>query len=53
MKSHHNSTLVIANVGCVVNLAALLVGYLGGSVTKFDLYGSVKKKGQLQVLDFK
>ena len=38
---------------CLVNLASLLVGCLGGSVPKVDLDKAVKKKGKLQVLDFK
>ena len=29
---------------CLVNMAALLVGFLGGSVMKVDLAGVVKKK---------
>ena len=40
-------------VGCLVNVAALLVGLLGGSFLKVDLVGVVKKKGRLQVLDLK
>ena len=39
--------------GCLVNLAALLVGFLGGSVMEFDLAGVMNKKGILQVLDCK
>ena len=31
-------------VGCLVNMAALLVGFLGVSVLKVDISGSVKKK---------
>ena len=31
-------------VGCLVNIAAILDGCLGGSVTKIDLSGAVKKK---------
>ena len=31
-------------VGCIVNLAALIVGFLGGSVMKVDVVGGVKKK---------
>ena len=38
---------------CLVNTAALLVGFLGGSVLKVDISGEVKKKGRLQVLDCK
>ena len=50
---HQNSTLVMEKVGCLVNLVALVVGFLGGSVQKVDLYVVVKKKGRLQVLDCK
>ena len=32
-------------VGCLVNLTELILDYLGGSVTKVDLSGAVKKKG--------
>ena len=31
-------------VVCLVNLAALLVGFLGSSVLKVDIYGVVNKK---------
>ena len=31
-------------VGCLVNLAALLVGFLGSSVLKVYIYGVVNKK---------
>ena len=37
-------------VARLVNLAALLVGFLGGSVIKVDLTVAVKKKRRLQVL---
>ena len=30
--------------GCLVNLAVILVGFLGGSVLKVDLAGVAKKK---------
>ena len=52
-KNSLNSTLVMGKVGCIVNLAALLVGCLGGLVPNFDLAGAVKKKPQLQVMDCK
>ena len=32
-------------VGCIVNLEAIIVGFLGGSVLKADIDGVVKKKG--------
>ena len=44
---HQNSTFVIREVGCLVNMAALVLGFLGGSVQKVDLAVVVKKKGQL------
>ena len=31
-------------VGCLVNMAVLIVGFLGGSVLKIDIDGVVKKK---------
>ena len=31
-------------VGCLVNMADLLVGFLGGSAPKADISGTVKKK---------
>ena len=31
-------------VGCIVNMAALLVGFLVGSVLKVDIAGVMKKK---------
>ena len=34
----------MGKVGCLVNLASLLVGCLGNSVLKVDIYGVVKKK---------
>ena len=39
---------MMIRVGCLVNLAALLVGFLGGSVLKFDLSGVAKKKGDFR-----
>ena len=44
VKSHHNYRFVMGKVGCLVYIVALLVGFLGGSVLKVDLSGSVKKK---------
>ena len=44
---------MVGKVGCLIYLEALLVCCLGGSFPKVDLSGAVKKKGQLQVLDFK
>ena len=32
------------NVGCIVNIVVLIVGFLGGSVLKVYLAGVVKKK---------
>ena len=34
-------------VVCLVNMAALLVGFLGGSVLKFDISGVTKKKREI------
>ena len=34
----------MGKVGCIVNMAALVVGFLGGSVQKVDLAVVVKKK---------
>ena len=34
----------MGNVECLVNLDTLLVGYLGGSVTKVDISWAVNKK---------
>ena len=44
IKYHQNSTLVLGKVGCLVNLVALLVGFIGGSVMKVDISGAVKNK---------
>ena len=41
--SKHNYTLMMGNVGCLVYMAALLIGCLGGSVLKVDLSGLVNK----------
>ena len=41
------------NVGYLVNIMALLIGFLGCSVLKVDISGVVKKKGRLQILDCK
>ena len=30
---------------CIVNMVAIIVGFLGGSVLKVDLSGMVNKKG--------
>ena len=51
--SHHNYTLIMGKVGCIVYLVALLLGCMGGSVLNVDITGSVKKKGRPQVLDWK
>ena len=40
-------------VVCLVNVATLLVGLLGGSVLKVHLSGVVTKKVRFQVLDCK
>ena len=40
-------------VGCILNMAALIAGFLGGSVLEVDIAGAVNKKGRLQVLDFR
>ena len=42
IKYHLNSTIFMGRVGCIVNMAALLVGFLGGLVIKVDLDGVVK-----------
>ena len=42
--SQHNYTLLIGKVGCLVNMVALLVDYLGGSVLKADIDETVDKK---------
>ena len=34
--------------GCLVNLAVILVGFLGGSVLKVDLAGAVNEKGNFR-----
>ena len=43
----------MGTVGCLVYMVALFVGFLGGLFLKVDIYGVVKEKGQLQVLDLK
>ena len=48
---YQNSTLVMGKVGSLVNLTALLVGCLGGSVLNVDIDEAAKKKIPLQVLD--
>ena len=35
---------MVGNAGCLVYLAALLVGFLGGSVLKFDISRAMKEK---------
>ena len=42
--SHHNYTLLVGKVGCLVNMAALLLGLMGGTFMKVYLAGVVKKK---------
>ena len=49
--SHHNYTLMMGKVKCLIYLASLLVGLLRGSVLNVDLTGAVDLKGKLQVLD--
>ena len=44
MISHHNYTLMLGKVGCLVYLVAILVGFLRGSVLKDYLAGVVKEK---------
>ena len=34
----------MGKVGCLINNAALILGFLGGSVMKFDISRVVKKK---------
>ena len=43
----------MGKVGCLVNMAENIVGCLGGSAPKVYLDGTVKKKGYLQVLDWR
>ena len=43
----------MGKVGCIVSLMELIVGYLGGSVLKVDIYGSVKKKSVTSCFGFK
>ena len=43
----------MVKVGCLVYLEEILVGCLGDSVPKVDIFRVVKKKGQLKVLDCK
>ena len=50
---HHKYTLVMGKSGFIVNLEALHVGFLGGSVLKVDISGAANKKERLQVLDCK
>ena len=38
----------MGNFECHVNITALLLGCLGGSVMKVDISGAVKKKGDLR-----
>ena len=35
---------MIGKFGCLINVPEILVGCLGGSVMKVDLYGEVEKK---------
>ena len=42
--SHHNYTLMVGKVRCLVYLAEILVGCLGSSVMKVDLAGALNKK---------
>ena len=42
--SHHNCTLIMGKVVCIVYLSVLLVFFLGGSVLKVDIFGVVKKQ---------
>ena len=48
IKSHQKFTFLMRKVGCLVNMAALFVGFLRGSVLKVDLAGAVKKKGNFR-----
>ena len=50
---NNNYIIMLGKVVCLVYLAAILVGCLGGSVLKVYLDGVVKKKGRLQVLYLK
>ena len=35
---------MVVKFGCLVYLTEVIVGFLGGSVMKVDIFGSVKKK---------
>ena len=41
---NHNYALVVGKVGCLIYLEKCIVDYLGGSVLKVDIAGSVKKR---------
>ena len=43
-KTHQNSSFVMIKVVCHINMEAVIVGFLGGSVMKVGIYGVVKKK---------
>ena len=50
--SCHNYTIIMGKVVCLVYLEVLLVGFLGYSVLKVDIYGEEKKKmGYFRFLD--
>ena len=44
IKPNQNYTLVMGKVGCLVNMATIIVGLLGGSFMKVDIAGAVMKK---------
>ena len=46
--SHHNCTSIVDKVGCLVYLAAIILGCPESSFLKVDLSGSVKKKGDFR-----
>ena len=53
IKYHQIFTFLMRKVGCLLNLEALFVDFMGGSIMKVDIAGVVKKRGQLQVFDYK
>ena len=51
--SHHNYTLMVGKVGCLIYVAALLVSCLVGSVLDVDIDGVAKKKWVTSGFGFK
>ena len=44
---------MVGNVECIVYIAALLIDFLGGSVLKLDISGTLKKKWVTKGFGFK